>query len=134
MPGRFSRATLKALSFPVIAMKCPPYSYLTPYPQMRHGFLWVGANPHERDKTNIVQKVSILKGFPEHQRTNANMKLAEGVGFEPTIRFPVYTLSKRAPSATRPSLRARETRNITRHPQHTTRAKPSASTRWCCQK
>src|ERR1700710_3002821 len=33
--------------------------------------------------------------------------LAEGVGFEPTIRFPVYTLSKRAPSATRPSLRGR---------------------------
>jgi len=32
--------------------------------------------------------------------------LAEGVGFEPTIRFPVYTLSKRAPSATRPSLRS----------------------------
>src|SRR4030081_997776 len=28
-----------------------------------------------------------------------------GVGFDPTIRFPVYTLSKRAPSATRPSLR-----------------------------
>ena len=23
--------------------------------------------------------------------------VAEGVGFEPTIRFPVYTLSKRAP-------------------------------------
>jgi hypothetical protein len=33
------------------------------------------------------------------------MELAEGVGFEPTIRLPVYTLSKRAPSATRPSLR-----------------------------
>src|SRR5213592_4885251 len=33
--------------------------------------------------------------------------MAEGVGFEPTIRFPVYTLSKRAPSATRPSLRDR---------------------------
>ena len=31
--------------------------------------------------------------------------VAEGVGFEPTIRLPVYTLSKRAPSATRPSLR-----------------------------
>ena len=27
------------------------------------------------------------------------------MGFEPTIRFPVYTLSKRAPSATRPPLR-----------------------------
>src|SRR5262245_10328163 len=30
--------------------------------------------------------------------------LAEGVGFEPTLRFPVNTLSKRAPSATRPPL------------------------------
>jgi hypothetical protein len=34
--------------------------------------------------------------------------VAEGVGFEPTIRFPVYTLSKRAPSATRPPLRTGE--------------------------
>src|SRR5262249_40674121 len=31
--------------------------------------------------------------------------MAEREGFEPPIRFPVYTLSKRAPSATRPSLR-----------------------------
>ncbi len=31
--------------------------------------------------------------------------LAERVGFEPTIPVKVYTLSKRAPSATRPSLR-----------------------------
>src|SRR5262249_5465468 len=30
--------------------------------------------------------------------------LAEGGGFEPTLRFPVNTLSKRAPSATRPPL------------------------------
>ncbi len=32
--------------------------------------------------------------------------LAERVGFEPTIPVKVYTLSKRAPSATRPSLRS----------------------------
>jgi hypothetical protein len=31
--------------------------------------------------------------------------LAERVGFEPTLPFRVNTLSKRAPSATRPSLR-----------------------------
>src|SRR5450432_1516278 len=31
-------------------------------------------------------------------------KLAERVGFEPTLPFRVNTLSKRAPSATRPSL------------------------------
>jgi hypothetical protein len=28
---------------------------------------------------------------------NVYWAMAEGVGFEPTIRFPVYTLSKRAP-------------------------------------
>ena len=32
--------------------------------------------------------------------------MAERVGFEPTLPFRVNTLSKRAPSATRPSLRA----------------------------
>src|SRR5690349_6804750 len=41
----------------------------------------------------------------EPRRAFGGGALAEGVGFEPTIRFPVYTLSKRAPSATRPSLR-----------------------------
>src|SRR5713101_192128 len=34
--------------------------------------------------------------------------MAEREGFEPSIEFPLYTLSKRAPSTTRPSLRARE--------------------------
>ena len=34
----------------------------------------------------------------------AGGKLAERVGFEPTLPFRVNTLSKRAPSATRPSL------------------------------
>jgi hypothetical protein len=36
-----------------------------------------------------------------------NDLMAERQGFEPWIQFPVYTLSKRAPSATRPSLRWR---------------------------
>src|SRR5208337_444235 len=30
--------------------------------------------------------------------------MAEGAGFEPAIRFPAYTLSRRAPSTTRPPL------------------------------
>ncbi len=34
--------------------------------------------------------------------------MAEGVGFEPTRRLPVYTLSRRAPSAARTSLRNAE--------------------------
>src|SRR5207253_3967906 len=35
------------------------------------------------------------------------LKMAEREGFEPPIPVKVYTLSRRAPSATRPSLRAR---------------------------
>jgi hypothetical protein len=35
----------------------------------------------------------------------APSRVAEREGFEPSIRFPVYTLSKRAPSTTRPPLR-----------------------------
>ena len=38
---------------------------------------------------------------------NLGEALAEREGFEPSIRFPVYTLSKRAPSATRPPLQNR---------------------------
>jgi hypothetical protein len=41
--------------------------------------------------------VLILKRLIEQMRTKANTPMAERVGFEPTIRFPVYTLSKRAP-------------------------------------
>src|SRR2546427_3191280 len=33
-----------------------------------------------------------------------HLDLAEREGFEPTLEFPLNTLSKRAPSATRPSL------------------------------
>ena len=36
---------------------------------------------------------------------NLLKKMAESEGFEPSIRFPVYTLSRGAPSATRPALR-----------------------------
>ena len=36
---------------------------------------------------------------------NGFLDLAERVGFEPTVEFPLHTLSKRAPSTTRTSLR-----------------------------
>src|SRR5215467_14267694 len=52
-----------------------------------------------------LPKVSRPSHRPKKSLSDNDMCLAEGVGFEPTIRFPVYTLSKRAPSATRPSLR-----------------------------
>jgi hypothetical protein len=39
------------------------------------------------------------------QRILGEDALAEGAGFEPAIRSPAYTLSRRAPSTTRPPLR-----------------------------
>ena len=33
-------------------------------------------------------------------------KMAERVGFEPTVEFPLHSISNAAPSSTRPSLRA----------------------------
>src|SRR5262245_58854179 len=43
--------------------------------------------------------------------------MAEREGFEPSIEFPLYTLSKRAPSTTRPSLRFRKARASLRIPR-----------------
>ena len=54
---------------------------------------------------------STLLGLIASQGSNpprvhhSRQKLAERGGFEPPIEFPLYTLSKRAPSASRPSLR-----------------------------
>ena len=41
----------------------------------------------------------------ESETSSVQRRVAEGAGFEPAIRFPVYTLSRRAPSTTRPPVR-----------------------------
>ena len=48
---------------------------------------------------------------------NRTKFMAERQGFEPWIPFRVYTLSKRAPSATRPSLRREKHLAETPEPQ-----------------
>jgi hypothetical protein len=45
------------------------------------------------------------RAIKENNGEKRRGKVAEREGFEPSIRFPLYTLSKRAPSTTRPSLR-----------------------------
>ena len=50
------------------------------------------------------KRIGIGATVVDHARYAA-IGLAEGAGFEPAIRFPAYTLSRRAPSATRPPLR-----------------------------
>jgi hypothetical protein len=59
-------------------------------------------------RSGINRGFDIPSHFPPMRHPAQGREVAEGVGFEPTIRFPVYTLSKRAPSATRPPLRARD--------------------------
>src|SRR5580658_5218486 len=49
--------------------------------------------------------ISVSPTVSQHLKYNKTKELAERVGFEPTLEFPLNTLSKRAPSATRPSLR-----------------------------
>src|SRR3984957_11953698 len=51
--------------------------------------------------------ISVSPTVSQHVKYNKTKELAERVGFEPTLPFRVNTLSKRAPSATRPSLRRR---------------------------
>src|SRR5882672_2491340 len=51
------------------------------------------ADSRDRQPIRISRTLSVTYG------------LAERVGFEPTVEFPLHTLSKRAPSTTRTSLR-----------------------------
>ena len=65
-------------------------------------------NENEYIETNIAYNFDEFICFyniREERKISMNTVLAEGAGFEPAIRFPAYTLSKRAPSATRPPLR-----------------------------
>ncbi len=56
-----------------------------------------------RSAPNAGRRVRRKIGYA--RRSQFCSELAEGAGFEPAIRFPVYTLSRRAPSTARPPLR-----------------------------
>ena len=43
------------------------------------------------------QETCALRRYRSGRRGGFERKLAEGVGFEPTVRFHAHTLSKRAP-------------------------------------
>jgi hypothetical protein len=51
----------------------------------------------------VRTKSSLSQYLYEWQKA-IHINMAESEGFEPSIRFPVYTLSRGAPSATRPAL------------------------------
>jgi hypothetical protein len=60
-----------------------------------------------RNRASFVDQfvVCISFGITTYSNVTAIVnQLAEGAGFEPAIRFPVYTLSRRAPSTARPPL------------------------------
>ena len=55
-------------------------------------------------RKRAVAEVSNADGARSRLRRRLAYVVAEGAGFEPAIRFPAYTLSRRAPSAARPPL------------------------------
>ena len=61
------------------------------------------------------------RGGVEQSETAGSEIMAEREGFEPSIRLPVYTRSRRAPSTTRPPLRRRRVRGRTGHPRSSSR-------------
>ena len=80
----------------------------------RLALLWPAMAPSRKARTcgELVRQVLAGEGnTPLRRSGNRTVELsvtkilAERVGFEPTLPFRVNTLSKRAPSATRPSLR-----------------------------
>jgi hypothetical protein len=70
--------------------------------RMRHGVLW--QQSAEVEPAKPLERCALFcraaRGETLHLKG-----MAEEAGFEPAIRFPVYTLSRRAPSTTRPPLR-----------------------------
>jgi hypothetical protein len=68
---------------------------------------------HASQSGGLRAKARVYWGFcalVRRQRILDEDALAEGAGFEPAIRFPAYTLSRRAPSTTRPPLRCLHSR------------------------
>ena len=61
--------------------------------------------PHSREASEESFEDQNRENFEKTGRFGAVTELAERVGFEPTVEFPLHTLSKRAPSTTRTSLR-----------------------------
>jgi hypothetical protein len=68
-------------------------------------------SPGERRRERLRLRDRSLRPFNaegadlDDARAKRERSLAERVGFEPTVEFPLHTLSKRAPSTTRTSLR-----------------------------
>ncbi len=81
--------------------RCMPLCYMPGgNPQMVHY--------HDCDRGAWENKCLLCAVRPSQKaerRSQSDFGLAERAGFEPAIRFPVYTLSRRAPSTTRPPLR-----------------------------
>ena len=95
--------------FPPATRRCPPLHHRSRAEVRRCGL-------HPRD-SKCVAYWRTSRGRDQQpcgprlspRRSARERRLAERVGFEPTVEFPLHTLSKRAPSTTRTSLRLEST-------------------------
>src|SRR5437763_16362894 len=83
----------------------------------------------------IASFCKVFQGLVERPWMLASLGLAEREGFEPSVEFPLHTLSKRAPSTTRTSLRSGGLDSLTRGcdagPNHCERQRTRRTWRTC---
>ena len=70
---------------------------------------WLACHPKLEGRALRRQPTFALRATVGTLRASHERRVAERVGFEPTVEFPLHTLSKRAPSTTRTSLRLEST-------------------------
>src|SRR5258707_15797502 len=74
-------------------------------PRLSESGLCRGCTRSHRRKAPQIAGDFEIPSAETKTRAKSDTYVAEGAGFEPAIRFPVYTLSRRAPSTARPPLR-----------------------------
>ncbi len=93
-------------AFPQSSCRRLQYLQHPPPPHLRVGATSLPRRRDEATANRNARRMSDDIPRLHHHRLDSrdNAQLAEGAGFEPAIGFPLYTLSKRAPSTARPPL------------------------------
>ena len=106
---RWRRRCSGSLLAPPVSVSASKAARLSPRPSARARPARRGGYGRSQDhgsKSQLLQ-MPVANGGVNSVSARGEIEMAEREGFEPSIRLPVYTRSRRAPSTTRPPLRVR---------------------------